>query len=342
MTTLQGIASPLLHALRRWSPPRPLSRLRGLSAKEFRFLGIIIGDIKRPILPAPVKPDPAQWQPDRVTAAWIGHSTVLINFYGVTIITDPVLAARAGINLGVFVVGPKRYVAPALKFQELPPVDLVLLSHAHMDHFDLPTLRKFGRQTKTITARATLDLLSRTRLRHQAAELGWGQKVSLTFEGKGLPDAGEIEIEAFEVNHWGARVRTDDFRSYNGYVLRRKGRTIVFGGDTANTNLFRKLRGRGAPSPKGYDLAIMPIGAYNPWINSHCTPEQAVNMAEDVGAYFVGPVHHQTFCLSQEPMDEPIRRFEARLATRPERVAWRQVGETFQLPDAGGRPELPG
>ena len=77
----------------------------------------------------------------------------------------------------------------------------------------------------------------------------------------------------------------------------------------------------------------MPIGAYDPWINSHCTPEQAVEMADLAGAQYVLPMHHQTFKLSAEPFGEPIRRFEAALARHPERVALREVGETFELPE---------
>ena len=98
--------------------------------------------------------------------------------------------------------------------------------------------------------------------------------------------------------------------------------------------MFRALRGRGGTGNGGaFDLAIFPIGAYDPWIGSHCTPEQAVEMADMAGARFVLPVHHQTFKLSQEPMDDPIRRFERALSAHPERVGWRAVGETFRLPD---------
>jgi L-ascorbate metabolism protein UlaG (beta-lactamase superfamily) len=80
------------------------------------------------------------------------------------------------------------------------------------------------------------------------------------------------------------------------------------------------------------DLAILPIGAYNPWIHSHCTPEQAVQMADEAGAHFILPVHHQTFRLSSEDFREPIERFQAALHETPERVALRGIGETFVLP----------
>jgi L-ascorbate metabolism protein UlaG (beta-lactamase superfamily) len=109
--------------------------------------------------------------------------------------------------------------------------------------------------------------------------------------------------------------------------LERNGRRIIFAGDTALTNSFAELRERGR-----IDLAIMPIGAYNPWIRSHCTPEQAIDMANAAGAQFIMPVHHQTFRLSFEPFREPIERFENALRTQPERIALREIGETFVLP----------
>src|SRR6266566_759630 len=98
----------------------------------------------RPISPASAKPGPSKWSDAQVTLAWIGHSTVLINFFGVIILTDPVLFPRIGIRLPGFTIGPKRLTAPALSFDELPKIDLVLLSHAHFDHLDLRTLQRFN------------------------------------------------------------------------------------------------------------------------------------------------------------------------------------------------------
>ena len=319
------------------SLPRRL-RLPTFSGRELRFLKIIANDLKRSVAPAPHRPEPAKWSDERVTAAWLGHSTVLINFYGVNILTDPVLGSRVGIHVaGPVVLGMKRYVAPALTFRELPPIDLVLLSHAHMDHFDLRTLRKFDRRPLVVTAKATGDLLRGTRLGGHVTELGWGESTRLKSgrtAGALARDGGELEVEAFEVRHWGARMRTDDHRGYNGYVLRRGGRAVLISGDTSFTPRFGRLRGRGGKANGGaFDLAVMPIGAYDPWINSHCTPEQAVEMADLAGGRFVLPVHHQTFKLSAEGFGEPIRRFEAALAGEPERVALRAVGETFVLPE---------
>jgi L-ascorbate metabolism protein UlaG (beta-lactamase superfamily) len=303
----------------------------------FKYGRIQIADLWRPVAPAPLRPEPSQWPQDRITAAWLGHATVLINFFGVMILTDPVLFTRAGLGVHPFIIGPKRYVAPALTLAELPAIDLILLSHAHMDHFDRITLRRLRAGPAVITAQATADLLRGTRLQARVTELAWGEKTQLRFDRLAQTADDAIEIEAFEVNHWGARMRTDVYRGYNGYIIRRGGAAILFAGDTAMTTLFRKVRGQGAPLRGGtFDLALMPIGAYNPWRRAHCNPEQAVEMADDAGARFILPLHHQTFRLSEEPLDEPVQRLEKALAHAPERLALRRIGETFEVP--GARP----
>src|SRR4029434_10193364 len=106
----------------------------------------------RPIAPAFTKPEPLKWDDAQVTAAWIGHATVLINFFGIKILTDPVLFPRIGIRLPGFNLCPNRLAAPDLKCNELPKIDVVLLSHAHFDHFDLRTLHRFDGDTWLITA----------------------------------------------------------------------------------------------------------------------------------------------------------------------------------------------
>jgi L-ascorbate metabolism protein UlaG (beta-lactamase superfamily) len=275
----------------------------------------------RPVASAFAKPEPLKWNDAEVTAAWIGHATVLINFLGIKILTDPVLFPRIGIRLPGFTIGPKRLTAPALQFHELPRIDIILLSHAHFDHFDLRTLHRFHDDTSVITAPNTADLLRWTRLR-DIKELRWGETKALNSTSQ---TKGTVAISAFQVKHWGARTQRDTHRGYNGYLIERNGRRILFAGDTAMTDSFGKL---GHP----INLAIMSIGAYNPWIHSHCTPEQAVEMATAAGAQFVMPVHHQTFRLSFEPLREPIERFQAVLRNTPERIALREIGETFVLP----------
>jgi len=285
-----------------------------------RWTRRILGDTKRQA-PEPVfKPQPATWNDNRITLTWIGHATVLLDFYGIRILTDPVLSDRIGVALGMGTVGPKRYIQPALDFEELPPVDLILLSHAHMDHMDLPTLRRFPRQTMTISARNTSDILKAGR-RTRIVELGWGERYTFSTQ------RGDLELSAFEVAHWGQRWPSETARGYNGYVLRREGKAVIFGGDTAATSSFSRLRGS---SP--FQVALMPIGAYRPWIRNHCTPEEALAMANAAGAAYVVPIHHRTFKLSEEPFAEPLDRLETALSGEPQRLALRLPGETFVCP----------
>jgi L-ascorbate metabolism protein UlaG (beta-lactamase superfamily) len=273
-------------------------------------------DLGRPILPPPHIPDPSKW-PDRgLHAAWLGHSTVLLKLDGFTMLTDPVLYNRVGLDFRVFTLGLKRLIAPPLDPEKLPKLDLVLLSHAHMDHFDIPSLRAIeSKATSVITAWATTDLLRPKRWR-SVQELRWGQSAHVN----------GVSVRAFEVNHWGARMRTDRWRGYSGYVIDTGTRRVLFAGDTANTDAFREVR-----TTRGIDLAIMPIGAYNPWIRYHCTPEQAWRMGNDARAEYFIPVHHQTFALSREPGTEPIERFVAAAGSGRDRVAMHSIGSEFHL-----------
>lgn len=290
------------------------------NSRAARWARRLAQETKRKVEPAPFVPDPGLWSDNRITLSWLGHSTVLINFYGIKILTDATLHNHIGISWVLGTVGPKRFVAPALTLAQLPPIDVLLLSHAHMDHMDLPTLRLLAKTPATVSARATRDLLAGTGLGH-ITELGWGDR--MTYRNP----LGELQIEAFEVKHWGQRWPSDLPRGYNGYVLRREGKALLFGGDTALTPLFGDIKSRGP-----FEVGIMPIGAYRPWIWNHCTPEEALSMANAARVKYIVPVHHQTFRLSEEPRKEPIERLVAALSSEPDRLALRQIGETFQLP----------
>jgi len=270
----------------------------------------------RPILPAPRMPAPELWPDHGLYAAWLGHSTVLIKVDGTTILTDPVFSDRVGLSLGPMTLGLKRLVRPAMMPRQLPHIDLILLSHAHMDHFDLPSLARLeNRRTQVVTAAKTSDLLRAGRYA-RVQELRWNERARV----------GALELRAFRPNHWGARMRTDTYRGYNGYTIESGRYRILFAGDTAATTAFRGVRGA-----RPFDLALMPVGAYNPWIYAHCTPEQAWQMANDAGAEFVLPVHHQTFHLSREPLLEPIERLYQVAGKDSHRVALSQIGQEFKV-----------
>ena len=120
---------------------------------------------------------------------------------------------------------------------------------------------------------------------------------------------------------------TDQHRGYGGYLLQKGSRTVLFAGDTAYTNALTPLGLRGR-----IDLAILPIGAYDPWIANHASPEQAWTMFKRLGAEYVLPVHHSTFRLSREPVDEPLQRFMAAAGAESWRVIGREIGATSEVP----------
>jgi L-ascorbate metabolism protein UlaG (beta-lactamase superfamily) len=254
------------------------------------------------------------WPDQGVHAAWLGHSTVLLKVDGFTILTDPVFSARVGLNFGPVTIGIKRLVQVAATIGDLPPIDLIVLSHAHMDHFDVPSLRHLeSARTRVVTAAYTSDLL-RPKRYAEVQELRWRDSAQ----------AGAARVTAFEVAHWGARMRSDVYRGYNGYLIEVGSRRIIFAGDTAYTDSFKQIR-----SSNAVDLAIMPIGAYDPWIRVHCNPEQAWEMARDAGAEYVLPVHHQTFALSRESKFEPIHRLLDAAGSASDRVCVQDIGQEF-------------
>jgi L-ascorbate metabolism protein UlaG (beta-lactamase superfamily) len=284
-----------------------------------RFMAERVMEAKVPVAPAPHRPRPETWSDERLTVAWLGHATVLINFYGTWLLTDPALRTRVGLRVAGATLGPRRLVRPALGVHELPPLDAVLVSHAHMDHCDLGTLRRLPRKTHAVVQRGNGDLVRRFA---RVDELAWGQSVEVV---------GGVRIESLEVNHWGARKLTDKHRGYGGFLVEKHGRALVFGGDTAYTNSFARLRRRGTR----VDLAILPIGAYDPYIYAHANPEQSWAMRREMGAEFILPMHHSTFRLSREPVDEPVRRILAVAGDERRRVALTEIGETWVLPEGG-------
>jgi L-ascorbate metabolism protein UlaG (beta-lactamase superfamily) len=289
------------------------------SSWSARFLRDRMAEWGKDVPPAPFRPTPAQWGDNAITLAWLGHATVLINFYGVRIITDPVLYSRIGVDLGIGSFGPLRLVQCALSPAELPEIDLVLVSHAHFDHLDTPSLASLRGRPAAVMARGTADLLP-TPYYASVEELAWNDSTLVrTLHGDAL-------VRAIQVRHWGARITRDTWRGYGGFIVEREGRRLLIGGDTALTDAFASCRRFGA-----FDAAVMPIGAYDPWIANHCTPEQAVTMADAAGARIIVPVHHRSFALGREPFDEPIARADKVLAAEQGRLGLREIGQTVVL-----------
>ncbi|TVQ30276.1 MAG: hypothetical protein EA376_13470 [Phycisphaeraceae bacterium] len=222
-------------------------------------------------------------------AAWLGHAGVLIRVGGVTILTDPVFSERIGPRFGARTFGIARLAPAPLPPELLPPIDLLLLSHAHFDHLDRPTLQRLASpRTTVVTARRTAGLIPRGYRR--IIELDW--RLRLRFQS--------LRITAIRPAHWGARSAFDINRGYNAYLIEGAGVRIIFGGDTASTRAFDELR--------PVDLAILGIGAYEGWDHRHATPEEAWSMARRMKAARILPMHHATFDLGETSADEPLLR----------------------------------
>jgi L-ascorbate metabolism protein UlaG (beta-lactamase superfamily) len=281
----------------------------------------------KPLIKLNYKPDTATWSNNQLTLAWIGHSTILINFYGKWIITDPALFERIGLYFFGGSLGPARITPPALNIEEIPKPDIILLSHAHMDHMDYPTLRHFAKeypdQIDVITAYLTKDVID---------DLPW-KSINVMDWNDELILQG-IRFRANEVKHFGWRFPWErdrsrgyfkDGRSFNSYVIDYNGKKVLFGGDTAMTNKLQPLKN------ENIDVAIMPIGAYNPWKWNHANPEESLQMASEIGAKYFIPIHTKTFKQSSEPFNEAIDWMKRTASDYNLHIGLEQIGQTFVL-----------
>lgn len=271
------------------------------------------------------RPQPHQWRENEINIAWIGHSTMLINFYGKIILTDPVFFERVGIYFFGVSIGPSRLTPPAISIDEIPKPDLILLSHAHMDHTDYPSLKaitdKYPNEINVVVAHLTKDVIEDLQWK-SINVLDWGQFATVN----------GIEIRAYEVEHFGWRFpwekdRSRGFfkngRSYNAYLITYKEKKILFAGDTRYTSKLQILRN------ENIDIALMPIGAYNPWKHAHCNPEEALRMADDINAKYIIPMHCKTFQQGQEPFNEPIDWLKMSSANYKVKIGLDEIGMTF-------------
>jgi L-ascorbate metabolism protein UlaG (beta-lactamase superfamily) len=232
--------------------------------------------------------------PGEVAVTFIGHASFLLQAGGLNFLIDPVFA-----NWLVLI---HRLRKPGVRIEDLPPIDFVLLTHAHMDHLNLPSLRKVIRHTRELRGEAPAvivpegveDLVSKLGFA-RVMEMKWWESV----------EVGGVEVTMTPGQHWGARMIRDTHRGFGGYVLRHGNQSVYHSGDTGYFAGFKEIGRRLAPK-----AALLPIGAYRPdsFRRVHTSPDDAVQAFLDLGAEWLIPMHFGTFRLSEEPMEEPLPR----------------------------------
>jgi N-acyl-phosphatidylethanolamine-hydrolysing phospholipase D len=254
------------------------------------------------------------------TVTWIGHSTVLVQMDGVTFLTDPIWSDTAGPVAGL---GARRLVAPPLALDDLPPIDFVVVSHAHYDHADLPTLRLLAARGARIFVPLELDRVLREDGVPAVTALDWWE--SVRFE--------RVMVHCVPARHWSRRGLFDENATlWSGWVVVGPTRRFYFAGDTGTTASFADIGERLGP----FDLAALPIGAYEPAAmmqTVHLNPEEAVAAALAARAARVLAVHWGTFDLTEEPLGEPPARLHREVARRgldAARFRTPPLGETEQ------------
>jgi N-acyl-phosphatidylethanolamine-hydrolysing phospholipase D len=240
---------------------------------------------------------------ERIRATWIGHSTFLLQHQGRNILTDPILGNCAPFPIG----GLRRSTPPGMSLDSLPPIHDVLISHSHYDHLDASTIRTLGREV-CYWVPAGLSAWFRKRGFNSCQELGWWQSAALS---------DRITIHSVPAQHASGRSPFDrDMTHWCGWVLKSSDRSIYFVGDSGySAPLFQEIGYRLG----GFDLALIPIGAYRPrWLMQpmHLDPAEAVQVHVDVASHRSLACHWGTFRLTDEPLDEPPTLLRQELAAR--------------------------
>jgi L-ascorbate metabolism protein UlaG (beta-lactamase superfamily) len=247
----------------------------------------------RHIVDTPMPP-PRPVGPDRIAVTFIGHSSFLIQIGGRCVLVDPIWSERCS---PVAFAGPRRARRPGQRLEALPAVDLLLVSHNHYDHLDLPTLRKVWKRwaPPTATGLGNARHLTKADIR-DAVELDWWQSVEL---------AG-ARVTYVPAQHFSARTLRDRNRSlWGGFVIEAAGAVVYFAGDSGYSPYFAQIGRRFSR----IDLALLPIGAYEPrWFmrQHHVDPEEAVRAHRDLGARRSLGMHFGTFQLTDEAIDAPL------------------------------------
>ena len=229
--------------------------------------------------------------------AWIGHATYLIKLGNMTIITDPVFSK----NAGPLIFGPKRFTEPALKLNEIPKTDIFLLTHNHYDHQDMSTIRNFPYKDAKVLV--PLKLGKYFKKYKDVNEMDWYEEIKIN---------NHLKITFLPAVHWSKRTLTDTNKTlWGSFLIQYKNIKILFACDTGYGNIYKEIGEKYGP----IDITMINIGAYDfrPMFDKsiyHTTPEEALNVAQDLRSKKVLGMHWGTFVLSLEPIMEPPIRFK--------------------------------
>jgi L-ascorbate metabolism protein UlaG (beta-lactamase superfamily) len=250
---------------------------------------------------------------------FIGHSSFFLQIGGRNVLIDPVFSRR--------LILLRRQRNPGSLPEQLPPIDLVLVTHAHMDHLDIASLRRIARSTRRLRGIAP-EIVVPKGVEDLVASLGFRRLHTLAWWQQ--EEIAGLQVTMTPCRHWGARMFNDMHRGYGGYVLSSGSHSVYHSGDTAWFDGFAEIGHRLHPQ-----VALLPIGAYFPdsYRAVHVSPEEAVRGFVETGAQWMVPMHFGTFRLGREPMDEPVARLHAeasRLGIN-DRVSVLNEGETMRL-----------
>ena len=269
------------------APPDPFTISKKTPRPDFEF------PVKKPDF---LSPDSGKLPPDKLAVTWLGHSSLLVQMHGMNILFDPVFSE---VISPVRFVGSRRFSHPGIKTEDLPSIDILILTHDHYDHLDYDTIRKIdSKVARYIVPLGVENHLKRWKIAPQKiTNMAWWEETNIN----------GLTIACTPAQHFSGRKLIDSMRTlWASWVLKDENHQVYESGDSGFTGHFEKIREKYG----GFDIALMECGQYDvQWPKVHMFPEQSVAAARLLGAKTVMPIHWGAIILSRHGWDDPIERF---------------------------------